>query len=127
MLGSAQLSRVTLTGKQRRFLRGLGHALEPVVRLGSAGLTDAVTRQLDQALGRHELVKVRVGSSTKERARDLAERLAAGTGAAVAQVLGHTLLVYRPKKKDPKIRLPGGDAPVSGAAAPIEALAEADS
>ena len=121
------MAAVTLTGKQRRFLRGLGHALEPVVRLGSPGLTDAVTRQLDQALGRHELVKVRVGGGTKERARDLAERIAAGTGAAVAQVLGHTLLVYRPKKKDPKIRLPGGDAPVSGGAAQIDALAEADS
>src|SRR4051812_33237745 len=34
-----------LTGKQKRHLRGLGHALSPVVMVGKEGSTDAVARK----------------------------------------------------------------------------------
>ena len=39
-----------LTGKQRRHLRGLGHALTPVAHLGKAGITDSFVDALDRAL-----------------------------------------------------------------------------
>ena len=35
-----------------------------------------------------------------------AEQLAARTGAQVAQVLGRTALLYRPRKEKPEIELP---------------------
>ena len=31
-----------LTGRQRKHLRGLAHALEPIVHVGGAGVTDGV-------------------------------------------------------------------------------------
>ncbi len=95
-----------LTGKQRRHLRALGHSLRPVVQIGHGGVTPAVSGQLDAALEKHELVKVKVGRSSPEKARDLAAMLAASTRAALAQVLGNTVLVYRRRKKDPAIVLP---------------------
>ena len=49
----------TLSERQRRHLRGLAHELQPVVRLGNAGLTDAVARETDRALTDHELIKIK--------------------------------------------------------------------
>lgn len=96
----------SLTGKQRRFLRALAHHLDPLVQLGKLGVTEGVLGALDIALENHELVKVRVGTEcpvdTKEAARDVAERV----GAALAQTLGRTFLVYRRHPREPRIELP---------------------
>ena len=58
-----------LTERQRRHLRGLAHALKPVVRLGSAGLSAAVTAETARALDAHELIKVKAAAGGRE-ARD---------------------------------------------------------
>jgi RNA-binding protein len=86
----------------RRRLRAAGHHLFPVVRVGKEGVTEAVRRQLDQALADHELVKVKVGSESPEDRFDAAERLGDGLGAQVAQVLGRTVLVYRRHPEKPR-------------------------
>lgn len=97
---------MTMSGKQKRFLRGLGHGLSATVQIGKEGLTDALVAALDQALLDHELVKVRLGANAlierKEAGRELAEK----TGAVLAQVLGSTLLLYRAHPDEPSIRLP---------------------
>ncbi len=83
------------SGTLRKRLRAAGHHLAPVVQVGKEGVTDGVIRQLDQALHDHELVKVKVGTESPEDRFEAAERLAAGAGAQVAQILGRTLLLYR--------------------------------
>ena len=95
-----------LSGKQRRYLRGLGHNLEPIVQLGKLGLTDAVTAAVDTALDEHELIKVRIGTECPDDRHDVAERLAPAVKSEVAQVLGRTLLLWRKRPKDSKIQLP---------------------
>jgi RNA-binding protein len=97
-----------LSGKQRRHLRGLGHHLEPLVQVGKLGLTDAAVAAIDQALGDHELVKVRIGTECPEDRADVAGRLAPLVKGEIAQMLGRTLLVYRRHPKEPKIQLPKG-------------------
>jgi RNA-binding protein len=97
---------VPLSGKQRRYLRGLGHNLEPIVQLGKLGLTDAVTAAVDAALDEHELIKVRIGTECPDDRHDVAERLAPSVKSEVAQVLGRTLLLWRKRPKDSKIQLP---------------------
>src|SRR5256885_766895 len=39
-----------LSERQRKHLRALAHALKPLIRLGSAGLTAAVARETERAL-----------------------------------------------------------------------------
>lgn len=95
-----------LDGKQRRYLRALGHHVKPIVQIGSDGATTGVTEALDRALTRHELVKVRVLSKGGDDLAELAAGLASGTASAHAQTLGRTLLFYRPHPKKPRITLP---------------------
>jgi RNA-binding protein len=90
-----------LTARQRKWLRGRAHALEPVVQVGIAGVTDAVLRAADEALARHELVKVRLREPEDKRAD--ARALAHGTGAALCGLVGHTVILYRPDPEHPKL------------------------
>ena len=91
-----------LSGSDRRHLRRLAHHLDPVVQVGAAGVTDAVVAALDRALGDHELVKLRIAHERDER-REIADRLAAATRSAVAGLVGHTAVLYRPAP-DPERR-----------------------
>lgn len=93
-----------LTGKQRRQLRALGHHLEPVVIIGQQGVTSGVISAIEQALSDHELIKVKINEGPADR-KEAAEQLAEATGAALAQVLGRTALLYRPDPEDPKIEV----------------------
>ena len=95
-----------LTGKQRRHLRGLGHGLESIVQVGKGGIDDGLVAALDQALADHELVKVRVGESANLDRHEAADALADRTKSQVAQVLGNTVLLYRPRPENPEIELP---------------------
>lgn len=94
-----------LTGKQVRFLRGLGHHLNPVVMIGRGALSDAVLRTTEEALNDHELIKVKLQEGCELDRREVAAELAARTGAQVAQILGKTFLLYR-EAEEKKIELP---------------------
>ena len=95
-----------LTGKQRRHLRALGHHLDPVVQVGHEGVSEAVVEQAHRQLESHELIKVRIGETSPQDRHQAAELLAERTQAEVAQVLGRTALLYRPRKDKPEIVLP---------------------
>jgi RNA-binding protein len=95
-----------LSGKQRRHLRGLGHDLKPVVQVGKAGIDDGLVAAVDQALDDHELVKIKVSEAAKMDRHDAAEAIAHKTHSEVAQVLGKTVLLYRPHPEEPAIVLP---------------------
>ncbi|RNC69032.1 MAG: ribosome assembly RNA-binding protein YhbY [Desulfuromonadales bacterium] len=96
-----------LTGKQKRFLRGVGHSLNPVITVGKGEITESLTRETDEALEHHELIKVKILESCLMDRHEVAEELAAACHADVAQVLGRTILLYR-KAKEPKLELPKG-------------------
>ncbi len=62
---------------------------------------------LDDLLWREELVNIRLNKavSKKKLAKQLGTRIAASLGAHVAQVLGHTVLLYRPAMPKPVLDL----------------------
>ena len=95
-----------LTGKQRRHLRALGHHLSPILQIGHEGLTDSVVAQANAQLAAHELIKVKVSEGSPLPRHEAAEQLASATSSELAQVLGRTFLLYRPRDKDPAILLP---------------------
>jgi len=91
-----------LAGVDRRHLRRLAHDLNPVVQVGSAGITEAVQKALGTALRDHELVKLRLAGEREER-EALAAELAARSGSALAGLVGQVAILYRPAR-DPERR-----------------------
>ena len=99
-------SEINLTGKQKRYLRGLGSTIEAIIQVGKGGVVPGVIEQGQDALEVRELVKVRVLNNCLEDTKDVAKTLVTHTGAALVQVIGHTFLLYRPSVKTPQIQLP---------------------
>lgn len=97
---------LTLTERQRRYLKGLAHSLKPVVRLGNAGLTDAVASETDRALNDHELIKIKVPGGDREARDALLADLADRTGSALVHRIGNVAVFYRPRAELPKIVIP---------------------
>jgi len=97
-----------LSGKQRRYLRSLGHSLSPVSQIGRDGLSGSLVSSLEAALLARELVKIRIGSTCDTDRHEVAAELAARTSSALVQVLGSTVLLFRPNPDKPKISLPAG-------------------
>jgi RNA-binding protein len=101
------MSETLLTGKQTRYLRARAHALKPVVIIGTERCSPSVIAHVDQALEQHELLKVRLTDAQKEEMLAAAQALTEGTGCAVAQRIGHTLVLYRQRREGkPTIHLP---------------------
>jgi RNA-binding protein len=95
-----------LTEKQKKHLRGLAHAREPVVMIGQGGLSPTITGELDTALGAHELVKVRARVGDREQRDGIFDELAQQTRSLLVQRIGNVGVFYRPRKDKPRIILP---------------------
>jgi len=96
---------LTLTSAQRRFLRANAHALNPVVMIGDAGLTEAVMREIDLGLKSHELIKIKVAGDDRKLREEWLGKICDDLNAASVQHIGKTLVIYRPAEK-PKLALP---------------------
>ncbi|KHT32047.1 ribosome assembly RNA-binding protein YhbY [Pectobacterium carotovorum] len=96
---------MNLSNKQKQHLKGLAHPLKPVVMLGNNGLTEGVLAEIEQALAHHELIKIKVATEDRETKALIVEAIVRETGATNVQVIGHTLVLYRPAKER-KIVLP---------------------
>ncbi|MCY7371842.1 MAG: YhbY family RNA-binding protein [Polaromonas sp.] len=102
---------IQLTPAQRKDHRADAHHLNPVVMLGSVGLTPAVQAEIDAALNAHGLIKVRVQSDDRASRETIFQTLADRLSAAPIQHIVKLLVLWRPmpdkeKKADPD-RKPG--------------------
>lgn len=95
-----------LTNAQKRHLRGLGHALRPLVQVGKEGVTDGLLTSVREALIDHELVKVKLNQNCDLGVADVSVAVADGAGAALVQRIGKTFLLYAPHPTEPTIVLP---------------------
>lgn len=98
-------NQMTLTTKQRQFLKGLAHHLSPVVMLGGNGLTEGVLAEIDNALNHHELIKVKIAGADREVKQLIIDAIVRETNAVNVQTIGHVLVLYR-QSDDKKITLP---------------------
>ena len=97
---------MSLTANQKKFLRGAGHKLEPVVLIGQHGLTPGVVAEMDLALETHELVKVRARVGDRSQRAQVLSSLAEQTRSELVQTIGNVGLFYRPDKELTAILLP---------------------
>ncbi len=100
-----------LSKKQLRFLRGLAHNLDPLAMIGQHGLTSQVVKAVEDVFRHHELIKVKVQSTADVDRSETAAELARQTSAALVQIIGRIIILYRPSKDlppDQTIHIPKG-------------------
>jgi RNA-binding protein len=95
-----------LTGKQKRYLRSLAHHLQPIFQVGKGGVNDQLVRHIEEAIETRELLKVSVLSNCGEDRQEVAAQLAEASGSELVQVIGNTIVLYKPSKDHKTIELP---------------------
>ena len=102
---------IQLTPAQRKEHRSAAHHLDPVVMVGGDGLTPAVVKEIDDALGAHGLIKVRVFSDDRAAREAMLAQLADALNAAPIQHIGKLLVLWRAQPPKEKVeregRMPG--------------------
>ena len=94
----------SLKGFQKRFLRGLAHALKPLVFVGQKGFTQSLVDAIDDALGHHELVKVKfVEFKEKQMKLALVEQIEKTVSCEMVGMVGHVATFFR-QQNDPEKR-----------------------
>ena len=91
-----------LTGKEKKYLRGLAHALNPVVIIGKNGYTEQVETQIDEALAAHELIKIKFIDYIDEK-KEIATEITEKLGCECCGSIGHTFIFFR-QNEDPAKR-----------------------
>jgi RNA-binding protein len=95
-----------MTSKQRAYLGSLASTIDPIFQIGKASLTPEIIEALDAALEKRELIKISVLKNCIDDPKEIAEMIAERTRSTVVKVIGKKMIIYRPAKKNPKIKLP---------------------
>ncbi len=109
------MAEIELTPKERQALKGRAHELDPVVLLGAQGLTEAVVKEIDRALAKHELIKVRVPGDDRDEREAMFRQVAEQLGAARVQSIGKLLVFWRPLPPDEQAKRDARDARAAAA------------
>src|SRR5688572_31077657 len=88
--------REPLPNSQIRKFKAAAQLLEPMLKVGKAGLSEGFLRSVDTALAQHELVKIKF-VEFKEQKKELAPLLAEKTGSHVIMRVGNVLVLHRPR------------------------------
>jgi RNA-binding protein len=91
---------ITLSSRERAHLKARAHSLEPVVRIGRAGVTDNLVAEVERALTAHELIKVRNDAADRDARVEMGDTICARTGAAVVHRVGKILILWRPRPQE---------------------------
>ena len=80
----------------------MGSEIDPTVHVGKEGLTEGIVQEVKAQLKRSKLIKVKVLPAAGQDKDEVAEELAARTGAKVVETRGFTVLLSEASLFDEK-------------------------
>ncbi len=92
------MSKVDLTGKEKKYLRGLAHELEPIVFVGKQGITNNIIVAINDAIDANELIKIKF-QDFKDEKKELSKSLAEQSKTELCGLVGNIAIFYRQNKK----------------------------
>jgi RNA-binding protein len=84
-----------LSNPEIRRLKGAAQLLEPMLKIGKAGLSDGFVQSVNDALSQHELVKIKF-VEFKDQKKELAPQLADRTASYLVMRVGNVMVLHRP-------------------------------
>lgn len=95
-----------MTSKQRAYLKSIAMNEDTIFQLGKGGIDENFIKQVDSALEKREIVKIKALDTFLDGPRFAAEEIAKEVTAEVVQVIGTKFVLYRESRKNKKIILP---------------------
>lgn len=100
---------MNLSEAQKKYLRGRGHQLKPIVTVGNAGLSESVVAEFNSAIAHHELMKIRIRGGDRSVRDDIISTLCNNHDVSLVQRIGNVALLYKPnpdKQPEHQLRIP---------------------
>ena len=92
-----------LKGFQRQYLRGLAHALKPYVFIGQKGITESLLKSMEEALDKHELIKVKfIDFKEKDMKKEITAEIEKQASCELVGAIGHVAIFFRQQKNPEK-------------------------
>ena len=89
-----------LSREKRQILLQRAHKLDPVVRIGHKGLSNAVHQEIAIALEAHELIKIQITAPDRETREHMIEEICIAHDTEKIQTIGHVLVIYAPNPEE---------------------------
>ncbi len=94
---------MSLTSKQRAYLRSLANTMDTILYIGKEGVIPNTIKQAYDALEARELIKCSVQKGAPMDAREACQALCEQTGAEPVQCIGSRFVIYRQSRDKQKI------------------------
>ena len=88
-----------LNNAQKRILKARAQKLDPILKIGHGGVSEAFLNSLDEALRQHELVKVKF-TDHKEEKKALVPQMVEASRCELIMRVGNVAVLYRKKPSD---------------------------
>ena len=90
-----------ITPKMKRRVKNELSAEKPTIWIGKEGASSKILNEISRQLEKREMVKVKVLKSAlkEEKTVTIASKIAEQTGSSLVDVRGHTIVLYKPRKK----------------------------
>ncbi len=95
-----------LTGKQKRYLRGLASLLNPVAIIGKEGFTPEVIKEIKKGIKANELIKIKIGKNSPDEKLEIKAMIEENFNAEIVQIIGRNIVLFKSKGKETKYKLP---------------------
>lgn len=83
----------------------MSNQIQPTMQIGKGGVSENLVKTVSDALEARELIKLTVLENCDMTQREIADELAAATGADVVGVIGRKIILYRESKEHKRIEL----------------------
>ncbi len=97
---------MSLTSKQRAYLRSIGHVQPAILQIGKGGINENLIKQIDDALEAREIIKVTVLETALMSTKGACTSICEAVGAEPVQCIGGKFVIYRESKDNKEIILP---------------------
>ena len=94
---------MSLTSKQRAYLRSLANTIDTILYIGKEGVVPNTVKQAYDALEARELIKCSVQRGAPMDAKEACQALCEQTGAEPVQCIGNRFVIYRQSRDKQKI------------------------
>ena len=89
-----------LSNNFKKELRKKAYSLKPFVIVGQHGLTEAVIAEINVALNAHELIKIRIRETDKNKRSKQCIQIQKHLSAEIIHEIGFIIVLYRPKPEN---------------------------
>ena len=89
------------SGRELRDLKARAQRLDPILKIGKAGLSDGFYTALENALTLHELVKVKF-DDLKDQKKELVPQIVARSRSQLVQRVGNVAVLFRRRPAKPE-------------------------